>query len=382
MLERTSQDAGELFGQIAGRPPGWPRRVAIVHYWFVTMRGGERVVERLLHLFPHAEIFTHVFVPEAVSDVIRARPVHTSFIQRLPGARRHYQKYLPLMPMALEHLDLRGFDLVISSEAGPAKGVITDPETVHLCYAHSPMRYVWDQFHQYRESAGPVTRAAMSLLFGSLRNWDVTSAARIDTVIANSTFVRKRIAKTWGRDSIVVHPPVDTSLFKASASVGAEYLWVGQMTPYKRADLAVEAFNRLGLPLLMVGDGEMAADLRKRAGPNIRMVERMKFDELRAAYADSRALLFTAKEDFGIVPVEMMASGRPVLAFGGGGARDTVADGVTGLFFDEQTVESVIGGVEAMEAWLPGFRPTDAQHHASRFSPERFDAGILAALAG
>ena len=391
-LEASRPAAGATSGVTSGpaapatpaanpRPPGWPRRVAIVHYWFVTMRGGERVVERLIHLFPQAELFTHVYVPEAVSDTIRARPVHTSFINRLPGARRHYQKYLPLMPMALEQLDLRGFDLVISSESGPAKGVITDPDTVHLCYAHSPMRYLWDHYHQYRATAGRVTRLMMTLLFGRLRQWDTASAARVDIVVANSHFIQRRIAKAWRREAIVVHPPVDTSLSAPADRVGDEYLWVGQMTPYKRADLAVDAFNALALPLLMVGDGEMAAELRKRAGPTIRIIPRMRFDELRHAYATSRALVFTPEEDFGIVPVEMMASGRPVLAYGGGGIRDSLVEHKTGLFFEQQTVESVIAGVRAMEAWLPGFDPADAVAQAGRFAPEHFDAGIMAALA-
>lgn len=362
------------------RPAGWPRRVAIVHYWFVTMRGGERVVERLLHLFPQAEIFTHVYVPDAVSEVIRDRPVHTSFIAKLPGAKRHYQKYLPLMPMALEQLDLRGFDLVISSESGPAKGVIAAPDAVHLCYAHSPMRYLWDHYHQYRETAGLLTRAVMMLTFGRLRTWDSASAARVDIVVANSTFIRKRIAKAWRRNAVVVHPPVEVALFKPAEAVGEEYLWVGQMTPYKRADLALDAFNALGLPLLMVGDGEMAVELRKRARPNIRMVSRMSFAELRHAYATSKALIFTPEEDFGIVPVEMMASGRPVLAYGSGGIRDSVVEGRTGLFFDEQSVESVVEGVRAMEAWLPSFKPQDAIDQAATFAPERFDAGISKAL--
>lgn len=358
-----------------------PRRVAIIHYWLVTMRGGERVIERLLHLFPDADIFTHVYDPEAVSDIIRGRPVKTTFIQRLPGARKHYQKYLPLMPMALEELDLRGYDLVISSESGPAKGVITAPDAMHLCYVHSPMRYLWDHYHDYRESAGRLSKLAMPWLFHGLRTWDTASAARVDRFVANSHFIQKRIEKSWRRPSTVVHPPVAVDLFKKAETIEPSYLWVGQMTPYKRADLALDAFNALKLPLLMVGDGEMAAELRKRAGPTIRIISRMNFDELRQAYATSRALVFTAEEDFGIVPVEMMASGRPVLAYGSGGARDSVVDGETGLFFNEQTVESVIEGVKAMEAWLPDFDPETALARARDFAPERFDAGILAALA-
>jgi glycosyltransferase involved in cell wall biosynthesis len=357
------------------------RRVAIIHYWLVGMRGGERVVERLLRLFPQAEIFTHVYVPDAVSELIRSRPVKTSFINRLPGAARHYQKYLPLMPMALEQLDLRGYDLVISSESGPAKGVIAPPDALHLCYCHSPMRYLWDHYHDYRNSAGRLTRSMMPMLFRGLRDWDVASASRVDRIVANSHFIQRRVRRAWGRDSQVVFPPVEVDLFKRAPKVDSQYLWVGQMTPYKRADLAVDAFNELKLPLLMVGDGEMAADLKRRAGPTITIVPKLDFGGLRRAYATSRALIFTAEEDFGIVPVEMMASGRPVLAFGKGGALDTVAPGVSGMFFDEQMVASLIEGVQALEAWLPDFDPVAGMAHARRFAPEVFDQGMLNALA-
>ncbi len=362
------------------RSAAWPRRVAIIHYWFVTMRGGERVIERLLHLFPDADLFTHVFDENAVSDVIRARKVTTSFIQRLPGARRHYQKYLPLMPMALEHLDLRGYDLVISSESGPAKGVIAAPDAMHLCYVHSPMRYLWDHYHDYRNTAGALTRAAMPWLFHKLRTWDAISASRVDHLVANSHFIQQRISRAWGQPSTVVYPPVETDLFRPADTIEPHYLWVGQMTPYKRADLAVEAFNALKLPLLMIGTGEMAPEIKRLAGPNIRIVDRMSFADLRKAYATSRALLYTAEEDFGIVPVEMMASGRPVLAYGRGGALETIEQGVTGLCFPEQTVPSVIAGVQAMEQWLPSFDPAVAVARAQTFSPEKFDAGILEVL--
>lgn len=360
-------------------PLGRYRRVAIIHYWLVGMRGGERVIERLLHLFPHADIFTHVYVPDAVSTLIRSRPVKTSFINKLPGAARHYQKYLPLMPMALEQLDLRGYDLVISSESGPAKGVIAAPDALHVCYCHSPMRYLWDHYHDYRNTAGRLTRAMMPILFRGLRDWDVASASRVDRIVANSHFIQRRVRRAWGRDAQVVFPPVEVDLFSASADVEPRYLWVGQMTPYKRADLAVDAFNTLKLPLLMVGEGEMAAELKQRAGPNITIVPKLDFAGLRRAYATSRALIFTAEEDFGIVPVEMMASGRPVLAYGKGGAVDTVAPGVSGLFFPEQTASSLIESIRELENWLPDFDPAAGMAHARRFAPEVFDEGMRAA---
>ncbi|HEY3695997.1 glycosyltransferase [Phenylobacterium sp.] len=363
--------------RVGGQP-----RTAIIHYWLVGMRGGERVLERLIRLFPNADVFTHVYDPSAVSQVIRDRPVRTTFVQNLPGSRRHYQKYLPLMPMALEQLDLRGYDLIISSESGPAKGVISPPGALHVCYCHSPMRYLWDHYSDYRRSAGLLTRLAMPLLAHDLRRWDYASAARVDRFMANSTFIQQRIEKAYRRPSSVVYPPVDVSLFHPSDDVEARYLWVGQLTAYKRPDLAVDAFNALGLPLLVVGDGEMMRELKRRARPNVTIVPRLGFDALRDAYARCRALVFTAEEDFGMVPVEAMASGRPVLAYGNGGALDTVLPGITGLFFQEQTMDSLIAAVEAMEAWLPEFDPAHAVRNAERFSPERFDEGVLSVIAG
>jgi len=358
------------------------RRVAIIHFWLVGMRGGERVLERLIQLFPTADIFTHVYDEHAVSDIIRSRNVRTTFIQKLPGAKRHYQKYLPLMPMALEELDLRGYDLVISSESGPAKGVIAPPDALHVCYCHSPMRYLWDHYKDYYDAAGPVARLAMPWLYHRLRVWDTVSAARVDRFVANSGFVQRRIAKAYRRESTVVYPPVDVSLFRVAQEAGPAYLWVGQMTPYKRADLAVDAFTALGKPLLMVGDGLMAKALRRRAGPNITFKPRLSFGELREAYANCRALVFTSEEDFGIVAVEAMAAGRPVIAYGRGGALDTVVPEQTGVFFREQTKESLIDAVERFETWLPHFRPSDATAQAAKFSPERFDAGMLAVING
>ncbi|RVT90157.1 glycosyltransferase [Sphingomonas crocodyli] len=356
------------------------KRVAIIHYWLVGMRGGERVLERLIKLFPNADIFTHVYVPEATSALIKSRPIKTTFINRLPGAAKHYQKYLPLMPRALEELDLRGYDLVISSESGPAKGVIAAPDAFHLCYCHSPMRYLWDHYHDYKDSAGALTRRVMPFLFHSLREWDTSSAARVDAIAANSHFIRQRIRRAWGRDASVVFPPVEVDLFKARSDIEDRYLWVGQMTPYKRADLAVEAFNELGLPLLMVGQGEMAAKLKAQAKSNITIIPKLNFDQLREAYARARGLIFTPEEDFGIVPVEAMASGRPVLAYGRGGALDTVKPDVSGLFFEEQSASSLISGIERMERWLPSFDPDAAIDHARQFAPDNFDKGILACL--
>lgn len=362
---------------IAGRY----RRVAIIHYWLVTMRGGERVLERLLHLFPNADVFTHVYDPAAMSATIRNRPVRTTFIQRLPRARNWYQRYLPLMPMALEELDLTGYDLVISSESGPAKGVIAPPDALHLCYCHSPARYLWDHYHQYRSTFGRVARMTSPGLFHYLRNWDTVSAQRIDRVVANSNFIADRVARAWGRGASVVHPPVAVDQFRPVAKPDGPFLWVGQMTPYKRGQVAVEAFTRNGLPLVMVGTGESQRAMKRAAGPNITFIDRMDFANLKQAYANCRALIFTPEEDFGIVPVEANASGRPVIAFGRGGARDSIVPDETGLFYDDGGPDALIDAVERFQQWERHFDPAAALRNAARFAPEHFDAGILAAIA-
>ena len=348
-------------------------RVALVHYWLISMRGGERVIERLLSMYPRADIFTHVYDQKNVSEAIAKAKVTTTYINRLPAARRLYQYYLPFMPSALEELDLSGYDLVISSESGPAKGVITDPASLHVCYCHSPMRYLWDHYHQYRKAANPIARAAMPLVYNWLRQWDATSSARVDRFAANSRFVRQRIRKVWRRDADVVHPPVETSLFTPSLEIDDNYLWVGAMVPYKRPDLAVDAFNANGRPLLMVGQGSMLKSLKARANSNIKFVDRLNFNDLRRAYARARGFIMTAEEDFGIAPVEAMASGRPVVAFASGGAMETVVDSQTGVFFDRQDAESLQAAVERMEWFLPHFDPKAAIEQAGHFSTEVFD---------
>lgn len=359
---------------------GFPRRVALIHYWLVGMRGGERVLERLLRLFPGADVYTHVYDPRAVSETIRSATVRQSFIGRLPGARRHYQKYLPLMPMALEELDLREYDLVISSESGPAKGIITNNDALHLCYCHSPMRYLWDHYHDYKSSIGGLSRFMMPAMFHRLRQWDVSSASRVDAILANSSFIARRVRKVWGQEAQVVHPPVAVDEFAPSADVSGRYLWVSQMTPYKRADIALQAFNRMGVPALMVGDGEMHAQIARKAGPNVEVRKRLNFAELKQAYATCRALVFTPEEDFGIVPVEANASGRPVIAYGHGGVTDSIVDGKTGVFFEDQGVDALCDAIERFERWVPGFDPQDAVANARRFAPEVFDRGVMDAL--
>jgi len=360
-------------------------RVAIIHYWLVNMRGGEKVLEALCELFPEADIFTHVYDPDAMSPTIRRHKVRTTFIQNLPGARRHYQKYLPLMPMALEELDLSAYDLVISSESGPAKGVVVRPDAIHVCYCHSPMRYIWDQYAQYRNSAGPLMRLGMPWIATGLRQWDVTSAARVDHFIANSKAVARRIKKYWRRDSEVIAPPVDVSKLDAACERGDFYLHVGELVPYKRADIAVRACSMLDRRLIVIGDGPELKRLKKMAGPTIEFLGRLPDDLLYEHYARCRALLFPGEEDFGIVPVEAMAAGAPVVAFGRGGAEDTILDGHTGVTFREQSVASMLSAIIEFEMEEPRFSSTNIAAHAHKFErnvfKERFTQSIRTILA-
>lgn len=361
-------------------------RVAIIHYWLVAMRGGEKVLEELCGMFPEADIFTHVYVPERISATINAHQVFTTYINRLPFARANYQRYLPLMPSALEELDLTGYDLIISSESGPAKGVITHPNALHICYCHSPMRYVWDQYHLYRGNAGRLTRVMMSLTMPLLRAWDVSSSAHVDYFVANSSFIARRIAKVYRRDSEVIFPPVDLEAFSVSPEPSKDfYFSIGQLVPYKRFDLVVEACTRLGRRLVVVGSGQDEARLRAMAGPTVEFRGWASNEDLAHYYQNCRALLFPGEEDFGIVPLEAMASGRPVIAFGSGGALDTVVPGRTGAFFQHPTSSSLEAAILDFEKIEDTFEPQAIRRHAQTFSREVFrrklTAFINAALA-
>ena len=359
-------------------------RVAIIHYWLVGMRGGEKVLEQLCAIFPQADIFTHAYRPDKISPQIRRHRVITTSVGRLPMADRLYQKYLPFMPAALDALDLSNYDLVLSSEAGPAKGVITPVDVPHLCYCHSPMRYIWDQYPIYRQNAGFLTRQLMPAIARRLRSWDVETAARPDRIIANSRHVANRIQKFWRRDADVINPPVSVQKFNAVAPQerGGYYLWLGELAPYKRPDLAIEAFNRLDRPLFVIGGpGKAEAELARKSKGNIRFLGRVDDDRLRQYLACCRALIFPGEEDFGIVPVEAMASGRPVIAYGRGGVLDSVIDGETGLLFHDQSVDALVDAVERFEA--SGLEQADPQRfvrHAALFAEPVFRRKITRVL--
>lgn len=360
-------------------------RVAIVHHWFVCVSGGERVVDAMVRLYPDADIFTLFCDPGGLPPSIPASRVTASFLNRIPGARRFHRHFLPLYPMAVESLDLRGYDLVISSDSGPVKGIITDPKTVHICYCHSPMRYLWDARFGYAESMPRVARWAFQLSSHYVRNWDQGAAQRVDHFVANSDHVAGRISKYYGRSSTVIYPPVETSSGYLTAEVDDYYLAAGRLVSYKRTDLLIDACNRLGRKLVVVGAGPELKRLRRKAGPTIRFVGPVRDQELWGLYSRCRALLFAAEEDFGIVPLEAQACGRPVIAYGKGGALETVV-GVqtqgtassskrhspTGIFFEHQTVDSVVHAMERYEAMAQDFDSRRIQEHARTFDTSVF----------
>lgn len=356
-------------------------KVAVVHEWLVDYSGSERVLEQILNIFPTADLFSIVdFVPESQRHYLAGRPVRTSFIQKLPGAKRNYRNYLPLMPLAIEQFDLSAYELVISNSHAVAKGILTGPNQLHLSYCHSPIRYAWDLQHQYLKESN-LERGLKSLLvrylLHRLRLWDYRTANGVDAFVANSQFIAKRIWKVYRRDARVIYPPVDTLGFELREDKEDFYFTASRFVPYKKINLIVEAFA--GMPnkkLVVIGDGPDYEKVSQRATANVTLLGYQPFSVLKDHMQRAKAFIFAAKEDFGIVPVEAQACGTPVIAFGEGGVLETVRgldkDNPTGVLFEEQTPFSLQNAVTTFEQNHHRFEPELIRQNALRFSVEQF----------
>lgn len=355
-------------------------KLAIVCSWLNQYGGAERVLEVVHDMYPEAPVFTSIYWPEALPDAYRSWDIRPSFLNRLPGIKRRHQAFLPLYPLGFESLDLRGYDVVLSVTSAFGHGVMTLAETQHICYCLTPARFLWNtRGYMEREGVGGLGRLALQPFLRSLRRWDRVAADRVDQFIAISRTVQRRIRKHYRRESEVIYPPVQADHPISSQEPEDYFLIVSRLVPYKRIDIAVRAFNELGLPLRIIGDGRDRASLEAMANPNIEFLGYLPDDErVREQMGRCRALLFPGEEDFGLTPLEAMAVGRPVIAYGAGGALETVEEGRTGLFFREPTPESLIEAVEELDRH--DFCPAYLQRHAQRFGVARFREELGAAI--
>ena len=357
-------------------------KIALIAEWLETYAGSERVLEQMIHCFPSADLFAVIDVlPDEERGFLQGKTPKVTFIEKLPGAKKHFRHYLPLMPLAIEQLDLSGYDLIISSSHAVSKGILVGPDQVHISYVHSPMRYAWDLQHQYlRESGldqrlrGWIARIALHYL----RLWDLRTVPGVDHFVANSHFIGRRIKRVYGRSSTVIYPPIDIESFPLHREKTDVYVTASRMVPYKRMDLIVEAFSKMpDKRLIVIGDGPEMEKIKKLSGPNITLLGYQPIEVLKEQLQKAKAFIFAAEEDFGIVPLEAQATGTPVIAFGKGGALETVIPpgtdkAPTGLFFEEQTVASLIGAIHAFEAIEESFDPEAIRRHAEQFSIQRF----------
>jgi len=359
---------------LAGKPPVAPVEptVAVAHHWFMSMRGGEKTASVLADMFPDAPIYTLLARPAELDDTLRARRLYTSWLQRFGWIPDLQRKALPLLACAARSLDATRYHVVICSDAAIIKAIRTAPDTLKLCYCHSPMRYVWDLYDAYYRGAGWSGKLGLRLFADRLRRADRRAASSVTAFVANSRDVADRIRRNYDRPAVVIPPPVDTDLPKNDLPTEDYYLVVSELVSYKRNDLAIDACTRLRKPLIVIGTGPLLADLRRRAGPTVRILGWQSDAIVRDHLMRCRVLLFCGREDFGLVPVEAQAAGRPVIAYRAGGATETVRDGETGVFFDAQTVDSVVDSIRRFESSRSLWPPARIQSHARQFGIETF----------
>ncbi len=347
-------------------------KIALIHEWLTNVAGSEKVLMNFMELFPGSPVYTLIYNPEAMPDVFKDKQVYTSFINNLWGAKKKHQRFLPLMPIAFEQFDLSRYDIVLSSSSACAKGVITRADTMHVCYCHTPIRYAWDFYHLYlqNEKSSWIKKLLIPVLMNYLRLWDVGTANRVDYFIANSYNVANRIRKHYRRDAEVIHPPIDTHFFTPDGKKGDYYLIVSRLVPYKKVDIAVKAFNKLGLKLVVIGNGSELQKLKNISGTNIEFPGWQPDEVIRDYYRGCKAVIFPGEEDFGMTPLEAQACGKPVIAYGKGGALETVIEGKTGLFFMQQDETSLIEAVRRYESL--SFDEGIIRKHAESFGKEEF----------
>jgi glycosyltransferase involved in cell wall biosynthesis len=347
-------------------------KVAIIHDWLVTNAGAEGVLKSIIELYPDADVFSLVdfLTPEDREEILKGKFAKTSFIQKLPFAKKQFRNYLPLFPKAIESLDVSGYDLIISSSHAVAKGVKKSKDQLHVCYSHTPIRYAWDMYEEYTKDLPFLKKILVQMSLAYIRKWDIASLDRVDYFIANSHFIADRIKRIYDRDSVVINPPVDTEKFTFSSKKEDFYLTASRLVPYKKTRLIVEAFNKTDKKLVVIGKGEELETIKKIANSNIEVLGFVETDEMISYMQRAKGFVFASLEDFGIIPIEAMSCGTPVLAYGKGGIRDSVVDGKTGIFFDEQSVESILKSLEIFDK--KSFDYKEIALHANLFNIDRF----------
>jgi len=349
-------------------------KISIIHDWIIDIGGAEKCLKEIYSLYPQADLFTLVFDKNSIEKLsIPLEKIFSSFISKLPKAKTFYRNYLFLFPLIVEQFDLSNYNVIISSSHAVAKGVLTNPNQLHICYCHTPIRYAWDLYHHYLKSLSFSKRFIAKLILHYIRIWDYITANRVDYFIANSRYVAKRIKKIYGREATVIYPPVDVDKFELYTKKEDFYLTVSRMVPYKKIDLIVEAFSKMpDKKLVVIGDGPDFEKIKKKAGRNVELLGYQPFEVLKDYMQRAKAFIFAAEEDFGIVLVEAQACGTPVIAYGKGGATETVVNGKTGIFFKEQSVESLIEAIKVFEKLEDEFDPLEIRENAERFDRDRF----------